>query len=289
MGMARQSAESRATPAPVTVLLTRPAAEAPACAAAGRREAEVYAKAQGIPANEAEATLRAKMVGRWQNGAPLVTYPTYKKMMEFQQAWQHIPEILARPSPRSKADQTELKNWRLALNDFTYRDDQDGANCPIGAHVRRGNPRDMLDPQLNSPRKRRWTGSALSNRRRILRRGIPYGPFASETDKGDEERGILFIAICADLQRQFEFVQRQWINHGMDMGAGNNGCPVIGRREAENADAPAFVIPQPKDSDLPPHLLPAMPDFVRTRGGDYFFLPSITALFRISLGAFDPT
>jgi Dyp-type peroxidase family len=254
-------------------------------------EAAVYAAAQGIPLDEAEATLRAKMVGRWPNGAPLATCPTYADMLAFQTRWSDIPEILSRPAPRPAADAKRLFDWRMALNDFTYRDDRVGVRCPLGAHIRRGNPRDMLDPLIDSTSSRRWTGSALTNRRRILRRGIPYGPFASDTDTGTEERGILFIAICADLQRQFEFVQRQWINHGMDMGAGNSGCPVIGRREHGHGqdDVPAFAIPQPEGSNRPPHLLPAMPDFVRTRGGEYFFLPSMTALRRITKGAFDPT
>jgi Dyp-type peroxidase family len=251
-------------------------------------QAAVFARSQGIGVEEAAITLKSKMVGRWPNGAPLSTCPTFADMQAFQQRWADILQVMARPSPRSADDRKRLEAWRLALNDFTYRPDREGVACPLGAHIRRGNPRDMLDPLIDDPRPSHRTGSALTNRRRILRRGIPYGPFAPEGGP-DQERGILFIAICADLQRQFEFVQQQWMNHGMDMGAGNNGCPILGRREAENADAPAFVIPQASGSGKPPHLLPALPDFVRTKGGEYFFLPSMTALRTITNSAFDPT
>jgi Dyp-type peroxidase family len=248
-------------------------------------QAEVFAKSQGVPLDEAAITLKAKIVGRWPNGAPLVTVPTYADMLRFGAEWADVQNIYARKGPRSKSDQQRLAAWRRALNDFTFREDRDGLSCPLGAHIRRGNPRDMLDPLIESPSARHRTGAALTNRRRILRRGIPYGPFG---DSG-AERGLLFIAICADLQRQYEFVQQQWMNHGMDMQAGNSGCPLIGRREAEAADVPAFTLPQKAGTGKPPHFLPAMPDFIRTKGGDYFFLPSLTALRNLSIGAFDPT
>ena len=249
------------------------------------RNAEAYAEARGIGLDEAAVTLKAKLVGRWPNGAPLMTHPTYADMQRFDRDWADIPGIMARGLPRSPEDRERLRSFRFALNDFTYRSDRKGMSCPMGAHIRRGNPRDMLDPLIAGP-ERSGTGTALTNRRRILRRGIPYGPFDGAPD---QKRGLLFIAICADLERQFEFVQQQWMNHGMDMGTGNTGCPLIGRREPEAADAPAFVIPAPEDSDLAPHFLPAMPDFVHTRGGDYFFLPSMTFLLTLTLNGFDPT
>ena len=57
------------------------------------------------------------------------------------------------------------------LTSFRYGDDLDGSKCPFGAHIRRANPRDMLDPLLSKTRRRLDT---LTNRRRILRRGLPY-------------------------------------------------------------------------------------------------------------------
>jgi deferrochelatase/peroxidase EfeB len=47
----------------------------------------------------------------------------------------------------------------------------------------------------------------LATRRRLLRRGLPYGPYAPEGLEVDSQpRGIIFMAVGASLCRQFEFV-----------------------------------------------------------------------------------
>ena len=38
------------------------------------------------------------------------------------------------------------------------------------------------------------------------------------------------MAICSSLFRQFEFIQQQWMNYGLDFEAGNDTCPLIGNR-----------------------------------------------------------
>ena len=63
--------------------------------------------------------LGAKMVGRWQSGAPLALSPS-----------EDDPELGADPQRN---------------NDFVYGDDPRGLKCPAGAHARRANPRDALD------------------------------------------------------------------------------------------------------------------------------------------------
>ena len=81
------------------------------------------------------------MVGRWPGGAPLALAPD--------------------------ADDPALAE----ANDFAYhQDDRDGARCPIGAHIRRANPRDSLDPRPGTAKS--W---AINRRHRILRRGREYG------------------------------------------------------------------------------------------------------------------
>ena len=43
------------------------------------------------------------------------------------------------------------------------------------------------------------------------------------------------------------------------------------------------------DSDEAPYILSNIPRLVETRGGDYFFIPSMTALRMIAKGIVDPT
>jgi deferrochelatase/peroxidase EfeB len=148
----------------------------------------------------------------------------------------------------------------------------DGVKCPVTSHTRRTNTRDGLT----------GASSALNNRRRILRRGLPYG-VTSDDDTG--EHGIIFMAMCASLSRQFEFVQQQWINYGLDANAGNDTCPIVGNREGDAK----FLIPSEPGSGQAPYICSNIPQFVELRGGDYFFVPSMTALRMIGMGIVDPT
>jgi Dyp-type peroxidase family len=211
---------------------------------------------------EAKALLKAKMAGRWQDGVPLALAPTYAD-------WQQFNSRMAPGTPA----------WIDAVTSFGFADDVDGAKCPVTAHIRRANTRDMLDPLWDRPAADRM-GSALNNRRRILRRGLPYGDRASES----HDHGIVLLAHCASLFRQFEFVQQQWMNYGLDFNAGNDSCPIVGA----HAPGARFVIASP-EAGKPPFIAGGLPQFVSTRGGDYFFTPSMTALRMIGQGVVDPT
>jgi deferrochelatase/peroxidase EfeB len=127
-------------------------------------------------------------------------------------------------------------------------------------------------------------GSIMNNRRRILRRGLPYGEAKDGGDDGDEH-GIVLMALCASLFRQFEFVQQQWLQYGLDFNAGNDTCPITGA----HGEGAKFVIPADPASGKPPFIMADLPQFVETRGGDYFFMPSMTALRMIAQGLVDPT
>lgn len=238
--------------------------------------AALYQAHCGMPSrDEARETIMAKMVGRWSNGVPLMVAPTFRESQEF----------LARcKMAEQSGDKATVAALLRQYNDFKYRDDPDGIRCPMTSHVRRTNTRDMLDPE-SDPAKR--TGSSLNDRRRILRRGLPYGeaPAGDAGVRDDGDHGIIFIAFCASLFRQFEFVQQQWIQYGLDFNAGNDTCPLSGRH---GADA-KFVIPVDPESGRAPFICSGIPQFVTTRGGAYFFVPSITALRMIAMGVIDPT
>lgn len=189
----------------------------------------------------AQMKLASQFVGRWPNGTPLV---------------------LAPDAPLALGSDPEGK-----LNNFLYvADDPKGANCPLGAHVRRTNPRDI-------------GGTGDVRRHRILRRGIAYGgALLPEEQLGDgNTRGLLFIAVNSRIDLQFEVVQANWINRGELLGqAGLGRCPLTGANLGGPGD---FFL---EAGAVAPVV--GLPQFVITRGGDYFFAPGVGALKAIANG-----
>jgi len=188
--------------------------------------------------------LGAKIVGRWPSGAPTTLHP----------------DAVTDPSPN--ADDPS--------NDFSYRPaDAAGTGCPFGAHIRRSNPRDTLneDPAV----------ALMSARRhRLLRRGRSYGPPVTDRMQDDgQERGLHFVCLNADLERQFEFVQQTWINNPNFSSLSGEADPLI-------AGGSAMSIPACPVRER----ITGLQRFVTVRGGAYFLLPSLPALrFLASLGA----
>ena len=192
-----------------------------------------YLKANSANA-EAEEFLAAKMMGRWRSGAPLALCPTH--------------------------DDPQLGADSRRNNDFLYyADDPKGLKTPPGSHVRRMNPRDSV--VLGVPRLHR-----------MIRRGTSYGPPLPEGVLEDDgaERGLAFIFVGAHIDRQFEFVQSQWVHDGVFIGAPAEADPIVGPSNGDNQ----HTIPQQPIR----RRLSGLPRFVVTRGGEYFFAPSLRAL-----------
>jgi Dyp-type peroxidase family len=186
--------------------------------------------------------LAAKIVGRWPDGTPLELSP-------------------AAPDP-TIADDPEC------INAFTYAADPDGLRCPLGAHVRRANPRD-------SPG---FFGGLLSNRHRIIRRSRAYGPPPAEGALADDgvERGLVFVCFQTDIWRQFETIQALWIDDGDPFGLGRDKDFLVGEPAAAGGK---MTIP-----GSPPFFLAPQPRFVTLRGGEYLFRPSMSALRALADG-----
>jgi len=228
----------------------------------------------------------AKLSGRWRNGAPLATFPTEQGANEFVLELDTLLDK-SRQGQASDAEKSRLAELRLKLTAYDYSNDTDGAKCPFGAHTRRTNPRSALQFGENKPFD---TPGALSNRRRILRRGLPYGESPENTTDADEH-GVIMMIVNADLSRQFEFVQEQWINYGNDFRLsndqdallGNNGFNENGRGKGR------MMIEGDAVAQKPPYFCSGIPTMVETRGGDYFFVPSMTCLRMIAMGIVDPT
>jgi len=95
------------------------------------------------------------------------------------------------------------------------------------------------------------------------------------------------MMLNADIGRQFEFVQQQWINYGNDFKASNDKEILLGNHDKEYPSR--AVLPADPDGERAPYFLRNIPRLVETRGGDYFFIPSMTALRLIAKGLVDPT
>jgi Dyp-type peroxidase family len=231
------------------------------------------AQVWGLRADDASEMLMAKIAGRWSDGVPLAFAPTVAAWRQFNVRY---PEVDPQKDPRRYAER------QGSLIDFRYKDDPQGLKCPITSHMRRVNTRDMLAPTGTE-------GSVLNNRRRILRRGLPYGD-SSPGVSDAAEHGIIMLVVCASLFRQFEFVQQQWLNYGLDSNAGNDTCPLVGNHSTgANGPKAKFIIASDPKTGRPPFIAEGLPQFVETRGGEYFFVPSMTALRMIGMGTIDPT
>ncbi|MET0246200.1 MAG: hypothetical protein ABW182_05565 [Sphingomonas sp.] len=240
-------------------------------------QASRYARTFQVPQDEAVLTIKAKMVGRWEDGVPLMVAPTYG-------AWRRFVAEL--DQARAAGDKPKLAEIALRFTNFTYASDPVGSKCPLTSHLRRANPRDTLGPTFDAS-GRSLDGSAIINRRRILRRGLPYGAFDRNAPDTGGDHGIIFMALCTSLFRQFEFVQQQWMQYGLDFNTGSDTCPVIGNHAV--TDEPKLVIPVDPDAGRLPFICDHLPQLVEPRGGDYFFIPSMTALRMIGMGIIDPT
>jgi Dyp-type peroxidase family len=183
---------------------------------------------------EAEELLAAKMMGRWRSGAPLASCPMH--------------------------DDPDLGADRKRNNDFLFKsDDPIGYKTPLGSHIRRVNARDA-------------DIAGVVRIHRMIRRGTAYGPPlpAGVLEDDGVDRGLMFAFVGANIGRQFEFIQSEWMNSGTFFGGSSEKDPVAGVGDGTGS----FDVPR-----RPVKMrLKGLPLFVVTRGGEYCFLPSLSAL-----------
>lgn len=165
-------------------------------------------------------------------------------------------------------------------NDFNYDEDKDGVRCPFHAHIRKVNPRGTTPLMTLSTEKRR----------RIARRGIPYGaPMSSSgadspasNDDPNVRRGLLFMCFQSNIEDQFEFLQRVWVdNMHFPTAVLTNGLlekdtgddPLIGQDRDEAQRWPKRWGDKHKGKKRV-----NFDSLVTLEGGEYFFAPSLPFL-----------
>ncbi|MDP2712542.1 MAG: hypothetical protein Q8O56_15105 [Solirubrobacteraceae bacterium] len=205
--------------------------------------------------------LAAKVCGRWRTGVPLVLSPDTGTPRP--------------PLPRDQINAFDYVGADQAL------DDKLGLKCPIGAHMRRANPRGEK------------VISGGEHLHRIVRRAMPYGPAYDPAQPVDVQRGLVGYFINADIANQFEFLMAEWIN-GNSFVVSDPGPPpdypnpvfnISGADVMLGANDPSsssFILCSPPDGSAP--TTSGFGRFITTRGGAYCYLPSITALRYISAG-----
>jgi len=217
--------------------------------------------------------LGALLIGRWRSGAPIV---------------RTTPEGGQPPGKDNRhlgadADANNDFDFTNELPEPVFRDghsatlhrrarvDPLGLVCPNSAHIRKVNPRAGYTEQ---------GGLEDTLTRRILRRGIPYGPklddpLRADKQERDTDRGLHFLCYQTSIVDQFEFLTRMWLNSpsaprggGMDL--------LVGQRPGGPRSCYLQV------GSAPPIRLETSERFVIPTGGEYLFVPSIYGLGKLA-------
>ena len=107
--------------------------------------------------------IAAKLCGRWRNGVPLALSPNT-------------------PDPELPLEKYNSFDYKPTADVPDAYDDRRGERCPIGSHIRRMNPRHSV------------VAGNSGLKRRVVRRGLPYGPPYDPAHPADGiERGLLGV------------------------------------------------------------------------------------------------
>lgn len=252
-----------------------------------KKTAEVHGIAP--PQNSSSARyVGSRLVGRWPSGCPILRSPNddifkiggddcANNNFEFGGETRQIKG----PQPEEMCgDDTEFPN---------SKGDPAGTICPFSGHIRKSYPRndtsitkeDKPDPEDCGASRVRLEEND-TQKHRMLRRGIPYGPVSpSSIDSpvpDDVDRGLQFLSYQTSLVNQFEFIIRCWVNNpdfketATDALPNTGHDPIIG----QNPDgAREFDLTLPTGDSV---RLQTAENWVWATGGGYFFAPSLYAL-----------
>ncbi|KAF7541624.1 dyp-type peroxidase [Neopestalotiopsis clavispora] len=228
--------------------------------------------------------LGARLVGRWKNGGSVQMFPNQA------------------PSQQEAQDPKKVQSVSFSI--------QDQKSCPFVAHIRKTNPRQDLE-QFNID------NAVAPHRifRRGIQYGPEVGKDETKTDpdpKSDKQRGLLFACYQSNITEGFEFIQKAWISNPTfppDANVTRKTQPVPKNPHFRNlsgidpllgtptVDSFRKVVGLDANARIPQTAIDALrsivganpskldavtdlrgKDWVVSRGGEYFFSPSITAL-----------
>nr|WAW38289.1 DyP-type peroxidase [Chondrostereum purpureum] len=183
----------------------------------------------------------ARMVGRWKSGTPI-----------------ECAELAPlKDDPEIAKDPKRTRRRPISM--------------PFAAHIRKTLPRADLEDKF---------GDTVLESRRIMRRGIQFGPEVTPIEKAHKRsqhgRGLLFVCYQSSIDKGFHFIQQSWAN-AESFPPGTSITPgfdaIIGQAGGGGARQLSGTNPLDVKEELTlPH------EFIVTRGGEYFFTPSIKAL-----------
>lgn len=194
--------------------------------------------------DEEPELVAAKLMGRWKNGTPLTSHD--------------------KPMPDDALDMVDLDNFDY-VSPLATEDDRSGLRCPIGAHVRRLNPRSGM--VLGVP----WG-------RQVVRRGLPFGPAYVHPQRDDVSRGLVGMFMCGDLEAQFEFLLGVWGRQDLSsFGLRNTQDPLTGT----SPHGTSFTFRSPSAGK---DITVQVPPLTRTTGSLYLLMPGLCGLEWIASG-----
>ena len=281
-----------------------------------KKSLEVFPALAATDPQTAIDVMGAKIVGRYRSGCPLELTKDQAPLIGNKLPADFNPAE-GDPSLRFPgvlgADETSPDHiGNLAEDDhvdnhFEYHDDPEGRVVPRAAHIRKAYPRDSATPD---------GGESDTQTHRLLRRGIPFGtsfrPSLGATGHGGKpgveepgDRGLLFLCYQSSLARQFEFVQGNWVNDPNFPGDPSpktdpdpktglwtsdlNSADPDGQDPVITQNTPDGPMKVPSGVGVPDHPQRfTMTHFVTTTGGEYFFQPSIEALYVVLAGKASP-
>jgi deferrochelatase/peroxidase EfeB len=216
---------------------------------------EEFLTAAASQTNLDRELIAAKLCGRWRNGVPLALSPT-------------TANAVLMPEKYNSFDYGPTDTLPTAY------DDRRGYRCPVGSHIRRMNPRHSV------------VAGNSGLKRRIVRRGLPYGPPYDPIHPNDGiERGLLGLFLGVSLKDQFEFLMSDWANKGtFAPGLRDTRDPILGDQQSGEG---TFLLPIEGRGTVE---IAGLSRFVTCRGAAYCFLPSATAIKYLStLAAAEPS
>ncbi len=195
--------------------------------------------------HDKEELAGALVIGRFENGTPTVSHA-------------HPTDVASVP------------------NNFNYDDDPNGLKCPLHGHIRKSNPRG------ESEKKSEGKITLEQERSHIMaRRGITYGhraihpsdPAIRLDDMPTGNVGLLFMAYQSNIENQFEFTQKFWLNNLNFVDNDTGIDPVVGQKNAAKGSRWPVTWGESKISERFDFSA-----FVTLLGGEYFFTPCISFL-----------